>query len=79
MIRHSHVLFLASFDSNDAFLSQLSVLIMLCESFISSLTIFMPYYPGPPWPPTPPIHTAHTAGCRVKHPRSSTSTIRHRW
>mmetsp|Transcript_26952 Transcript_26952/g.79459 ORF Transcript_26952/g.79459 Transcript_26952/m.79459 type:complete len:335 (+) Transcript_26952:27-1031(+) len=44
-IRHKHVLFLADFNSNDAILSQLHALIMLCESFIASLTIFLPYLP----------------------------------
>merc|ERR550537_1914471 len=41
----SHVLFLADFHSNDAMLSQFHVLVMLCESFIASLTIFLPYLP----------------------------------
>lgn len=41
----SHVLFLADFVSNDAILSQLHVLIMLCESFIATLTIYLPYLP----------------------------------
>ena len=41
----SHILFLAAFDDNGSFLSQLNLLVMLCESFIQSLTIYMPYYP----------------------------------
>ena len=39
------VLFLASFHSNDVTLSQFSVLIVLLQSFIESLTIVLPYYP----------------------------------
>ena len=45
MLYRSHILFLAAFDDNGSFLSQLNLLVMLCESFISSLTIYMPYYP----------------------------------
>jgi len=45
VVRRSHILFLAAFDDNGSFLSQLNLLVMLCESFISSLTIYMPYYP----------------------------------
>lgn len=45
MVRRSHVLFLADFNSNDAILSQLHVLVMLCESFIATLTIYLPYLP----------------------------------
>jgi phosphoribosylpyrophosphate synthetase len=44
-IRGSHVLFLADFHSNDAVLSQVNALVTLCEAFISSLTIALPYYP----------------------------------
>mmetsp|Transcript_26448 Transcript_26448/g.88622 ORF Transcript_26448/g.88622 Transcript_26448/m.88622 type:complete len:341 (-) Transcript_26448:344-1366(-) len=44
-VMRSHVLFLADFHSNDATLSQLHVLIMLCESFVESLTIYLPYLP----------------------------------
>lgn len=40
-----HVLFLASFHNNDVTLSQFSVLIMLLQSFIESLTIVLPFYP----------------------------------
>lgn len=39
------ILFLASFHSNDVTLSQFSVLIVLLQSFIESLTIVLPYYP----------------------------------
>lgn len=41
----SDVLFLASFHNNDLTLSQFSVLIVLLQSFISSLTICLPFYP----------------------------------
>lgn len=41
----THVLFLASLLSNDATLSQFSVLIVLLQSFIKSLTIVLPFYP----------------------------------
>ena len=40
-----HVIFLASFHNNDVTLSQFSVLIMLLQSFIESLTIVLPFYP----------------------------------
>lgn len=39
------MLFLAAFDDNDAIMSQLHALTMLCESFIKSLTIYIPYFP----------------------------------
>jgi len=39
------VLFLASFSSNDATLSQFYALIVLLESFIESLTVVLPFYP----------------------------------
>jgi len=45
VIMRSHVLFLADFHSNDAMLSQFHVLVQLCESFIASLTVFLPYLP----------------------------------
>jgi hypothetical protein len=45
VIARSHVLFLAAFDDNDAIMSQLHVLTMLCESFIKTLTIYIPYFP----------------------------------
>jgi hypothetical protein len=41
----THVLFLASLLSNDVTLSQFSVLIVLLQSFIKSLTIVLPFYP----------------------------------
>merc|ERR1712048_278805 len=44
-IRDSHVLFFADFHCNDAILSQFHALVSLCESFIASLTILLPYYP----------------------------------
>ena len=45
MIAGEHVLFLASFHNNDVTLSQFSVLIVLLQSFIESLTIVLPFYP----------------------------------
>lgn len=45
VIARSNVLFIASFDDNDSILSQMQVLTMLCESFIKSLTIVLPYFP----------------------------------
>jgi phosphoribosylpyrophosphate synthetase len=45
VIMRSHVLFLADFHSNDAMLSQFHVLVFLCESFLASLTILLPYLP----------------------------------
>jgi hypothetical protein len=44
-IAGQHVLFLASFHNNDVTLSQFSVLIVLLQSFIESLTIVLPFYP----------------------------------
>jgi phosphoribosylpyrophosphate synthetase len=45
LIAGEHVLFLASFYNNDVTLSQFSVLIVLLQSFIQSMTIVLPYYP----------------------------------
>ncbi len=45
LISGEHVLFLASFHSNDVTLSQFSVMIVLLQSFIESLTVVLPYYP----------------------------------
>ena len=39
------MVFLASFHNNDATLSQFHVLNMLCESFVESMTVVLPYYP----------------------------------
>ena len=44
-ISGENVLFLASFHDNGATLSQFSVMITLLSSFISSLTVCLPYYP----------------------------------
>ena len=44
-LRGSNVIFLASFHSNDATLSQLYVCIALLESLVESLTIVLPFYP----------------------------------
>lgn len=44
-VASSHVLFLASFHNNDVTLSQFSVLIVLLQSFIESMTICLPFYP----------------------------------
>ena len=44
-IHDANVLFLASFYSNDATLSQYHALTMLCESFVDSMTILLPFYP----------------------------------
>jgi ribose-phosphate pyrophosphokinase len=45
LISGEHVIFIASFHSNDATLSQFQVLICLLQSFIQSLTVVLPYYP----------------------------------
>ena len=45
VISGSHVLLLCSFHNNDVTLSQFSVMIVLLESFVESLTIILPYYP----------------------------------
>eukprot|EP01039_Chlorochromonas_danica_P010566 gene10564-11707_t len=44
-IAGEHILFFASFHNNDVTLSQISVLIVLLQSFIESLTIVLPFYP----------------------------------
>uniref|UniRef100_A0A6U6F7J0 Phosphoribosyltransferase domain-containing protein n=2 Tax=Odontella aurita TaxID=265563 RepID=A0A6U6F7J0_9STRA len=44
-ISGKHVLFLASFHNNGVTMSQFQVLISLLQSFISSLTVILPYYP----------------------------------
>jgi phosphoribosylpyrophosphate synthetase len=44
-VRGSHVLFLASFANNDVTLAQYHALVALCESFVESLTIVLPYFP----------------------------------
>ena len=44
-IAGEHVIFFASFHNNDVTLSQFSVLIVLLQSFIESLTIVLPFYP----------------------------------
>jgi len=44
-IASSHILFFASFHNNDVTLSQFSVLIVLLQSFIESMTIVLPFYP----------------------------------
>lgn len=45
MVAGKDILFLSVLSSNDATLSQFSVLIVLLQSFIRSLTIVLPYYP----------------------------------
>lgn len=44
-IAGEHILFFASFHNNDVTLSQFTVLIVLLQSFIESLTIVLPFYP----------------------------------
>lgn len=44
-IANENILFFASFHNNDVTLSQFSVLIVLLQSFIESLTIILPYFP----------------------------------
>ncbi|EKX51906.1 hypothetical protein GUITHDRAFT_161462 [Guillardia theta CCMP2712] len=44
-IRGAHVLFLASFHNNDVTLSQFHVLNMLCESFVETMCVILPYWP----------------------------------
>lgn len=44
-IAGEHVIFFASFHNNDVTLSEISVLIVLLQSFIESLTIVLPFYP----------------------------------
>lgn len=45
VISGENVLMLASFSNNDVTLSQFSVMITLLTSFISSLTVVLPFYP----------------------------------
>lgn len=44
-IAGENVLFFASFHNNDVTLSQMSVIIVLLQSFIESLTIVLPFFP----------------------------------
>lgn len=44
-IAGENILFFASFHNNDVTLSQMSVLIVLLQSFIESLTIVLPFFP----------------------------------
>jgi E3 ubiquitin-protein ligase DOA10 len=44
-ISGEHVIFLASFHSNDVTLSQFSVMCTLLQSFVESLTVVLPFYP----------------------------------
>jgi phosphoribosylpyrophosphate synthetase len=44
-IRGGHILFIASFHNNDVSMSQFHALIALCESFVASLTILLPFLP----------------------------------
>jgi phosphoribosylpyrophosphate synthetase len=44
-VRGSHVLFLANFASNDVALAQYHALVAICESFVESLTILLPFFP----------------------------------
>ena len=44
-ISGENVLMLASFHNNDVTLSQFSVMVTLLQSFISSLTVVLPFYP----------------------------------
>lgn len=45
LVSGEHVLFLASFHSNDVTLSQFQVMITLLLSFIESMTVVLPYSP----------------------------------
>ena len=60
------MLFLASFHSNDATLSQLYVCITLLESLVKSLTIVLPFYPVQQLSPPPPS-CALQLGARAWH------------
>ncbi len=44
-VASSHILFFASFHNNDVTLSQFSVLVVLLQSFIKSMTIVLPFFP----------------------------------
>ena len=45
LVAGRNIIFFASFHNNDVTLSQFSVLIVLLQSFIESLTIVLPFYP----------------------------------
>jgi len=69
-IAGEHCIFLASFHSNDVTLSQFSVLIVLLQSFVESLTIVLPYAsPSPnPYPyhdPNPDPNTYPNHDCVI--------------
>eukprot|EP00605_Chrysophyceae_sp_TOSAG23-4_P002307 GSChrysophyteH1.ASY1.ANO1.2553.1 assembled CDS len=44
-VASSHILFFASFHNNDITLSQFSVLVVLLQSFVKSVTIVLPFFP----------------------------------
>jgi phosphoribosylpyrophosphate synthetase len=44
-VASSNILFFASFHNNDVTLSQFSVLVVLLQSFIKSITIVLPFFP----------------------------------
>ncbi len=43
-IRDHHILFLACFANNEATMSQYHAIVCLCESFVETLTIVLPFY-----------------------------------
>eukprot|EP00457_Paulinella_chromatophora_P007681 gb/GEZN01007705.1/.p1 GENE.gb/GEZN01007705.1/~~gb/GEZN01007705.1/.p1 ORF type:complete len:352 (-),score=52.42 gb/GEZN01007705.1/:455-1489(-) len=45
LLRGRNILLLCSFDNNDVTLQQFHAMIVLLQSYISSLTIFLPFYP----------------------------------
>jgi len=65
-IRGEHVLFCASFDNNAVTLSQLYVLVVLCESFPESITILLPFFPTATMERVTHEGTVATANCLSK-------------
>eukprot|EP00494_Astrolonche_serrata_P031269 UN31538 len=65
-IRGSNILFLADFLDNAATLSQLYVLVMLCESFLNSMTIVLPFFPTGTMERVDTEGTVATANCLAK-------------
>jgi len=61
-----NVLFLANFESNDATLTQLYALCALCESFIRTMTILLPFYPTATMERVTEEGSVATANCTAK-------------
>eukprot|EP00658_Telonema_sp_P-2_P043741 TRINITY_DN31632_c0_g1_i1.p1 TRINITY_DN31632_c0_g1~~TRINITY_DN31632_c0_g1_i1.p1 ORF type:complete len:360 (-),score=94.23 TRINITY_DN31632_c0_g1_i1:84-1163(-) len=61
-----NVLFLANFDSNGNTLSQLCAMVMLCESFLKTFTVLLPFYPTATMERVTEEGSIATANCTAK-------------